>query len=51
MSGPYIGGNFWASPQEVMDFPKPQRDADGDGIADTRYTSDRWKHHRYDTHS
>jgi PGF-pre-PGF domain-containing protein len=38
MSGPYTGGNFWAQPGGDG-FSQTARDADGDGIADTGYTS------------
>ena len=45
MSGPYIGGNFWAQPGGDG-FSQTAPDADGDGIADTGYTYYRWKHRR-----
>ena len=38
MSGPYTGGNFWAQPGGDG-FSQTARDEDGDGIADTGYTS------------
>ena len=37
VGGPYIGGNFWASPTG-KGFSETAQDKDGDGIADTPYT-------------
>lgn len=37
VGGPYIGGNFWASPTETG-FSEMAPDKDGDGLADTQYT-------------
>jgi PGF-pre-PGF domain-containing protein len=38
VSGPYIGGNFWAAPSGDG-FSQTATDADGDGIADSIYTT------------
>jgi len=37
VGGPYLGGNFWASPIGTG-FSETAQDKDGDGIADTQYT-------------
>ncbi len=38
VKGPYIGGNFWASP-DGEGFSQTASDTNGDGFADTPYTA------------